>query len=58
MNETQSRTNNILSFDVNEQLMVIVQKTHKVKERGRLYLQQRLVNVTRPDKWYHNTMFH
>ena len=46
----------ILSFDVNEQLMVqMVQKTHEVKERARPYLQLRLVHVTKPDKWSHNT---
>ena len=36
----------ILSFDVNKQLMIIVQKTHKVKESWPAYLQVRLVNVT------------
>ena len=45
-----------LSFDVNEQLMIMVQTTNKVKERARPYLQQRLVNVTRPDKWSHNNL--
>ena len=44
----------ILSFDVNEQLMLKVQKMRKVKERARWYVQRRLVNVTRPDKWSHN----
>ena len=47
----------ILSFSVfsaNEQLMVVVQKTHMVKERAHSYLQRRLVNVTRPDTWSHN----
>ena len=32
---------------------------HKVKERARLYKElarQRLVNVTRPDKWSHNNL--
>ena len=47
-------THNILSFDVNEQLMIMVQTTHKVKERACPYLQRCLVNVTRPDKWSHN----
>ena len=46
----------ILSCDDIERLMIMVQKTHKVKERARLYLQWRLVNVTRPDTitalWY------
>ena len=40
---------NIISFDVNEQLMIKVQKTHKVKVRARPYIQRHLVNVTRPD---------
>ena len=44
-------TFNILSFDVNEQLIIMVQKTQKVKERARPCLQRRLVNVTRPDEW-------
>ena len=35
---------------LNEQLMIMVQKMHKVKEWARPYLQRRLVNVTRPDK--------
>ena len=47
MNETS------LSFYANGQLMV--QRTHKVKERACTYLQQRFVNVARPDKWSHNT---
>ena len=55
MNETQSKdTRYILFFNANEQLMIIVQKTHKVKERARPYLQRRLVNVTRLYKWSHN----
>ena len=29
---------------------------HKAKERACPYLQQRLENVTRPDKWSHNTV--
>ena len=44
----------ILSFDDNEQLMIMVQKMHKVKERARPHLQRHLLNVTWPDKWYHN----
>ena len=40
----------ILSLDVNEQLMIMVQKKQKVKERACQYLKQHLVNVTRPDK--------
>ena len=47
----------ILSFDVNEQLITIVQKTHKVKERPRPHLQRRLVNVTKPEKWSHNNIY-
>ena len=47
----------ILSFDVNERLMIMVQKKYKVKERARLYWQRRLVNVTRPDKWSHNNFY-
>ena len=42
--------------EYNEQLMIMVQKTHKVKERARPYLQQCLVKVTIQDKWSHNTM--
>ena len=30
---------------------------HKVTERARPYLQRRLVNVTRPDKWSYNINF-
>ena len=48
-------TQYIISFDVNKQLMIMVQKTHKVKEGACPYLQRRLVNVTEPDKWSHNT---
>ena len=47
----------ILSFNVNEQLTIMVQKKYKVKERARLYWQRRLVNVTRPDKWSHNNFY-
>ena len=46
-------TKYILSYNVYEQLMIMVQKMHKVKERACPYLQRRLVNVTRPDKWSH-----
>ena len=42
------------SFHVNEQLMIKVQKMSKVTERARPFIQRRLVNVTRPDKWSHN----
>ena len=44
----------ILSCDVNEQLMIVEQKTHMVKERAHPYLQLGLVHVTRLDKWSHN----
>ena len=53
---TVKDTKYILSFNVNEQLMIMVHTTHKVKERARLYLQRCFVNVTRPDKWSHNTV--
>ena len=36
----------ILSFDVNEQLMLALYETCAVKQRARLYLRGRLVNVT------------
>ena len=45
----------ILPFNDNEQLLILEQKAHKVKERARPYLQRCLVNVTRPDKWSHNS---
>ena len=51
-------TQYILSFDVNEQRMIMVQKTHKVKERTHPYLELRLVNVTKQDKWSPNTSLH
>ena len=35
-----------ISFDVNEQPMIMVQNMQKVKENARPYLQWRLVNVT------------
>ena len=47
----------ILSFNVNEQLTIMVQKKYKVKERARPYWQRHLVNVTRPDKWSHNNFY-
>ena len=46
---------NNLSFNVNEQMMIMVQMTHKVKEKACPYLQRRLLNVTGPDKWSQNT---
>ena len=39
-------TQYILSFDVNEQLMIMLQKMHKEKERARLYTQWHIVKVT------------
>ena len=47
----------IISFDVNEQLTIKVKKMCEVKEGAHLYIQRRLVNVTRPDKGYHNTRY-
>ena len=48
-------TRYIISFDVNEQLLIMVQKTHKVKETARQFLQRSPVNATWPDKWSCNT---
>ena len=46
----------ILSFAVNEQLMIMIHKKYKVKERALPYLQWHPVKVTWPDKWSHNNM--
>ena len=52
MNETSSKdTKYILSFDINEQLMMMVQQMHTVKESMPTYLGWHLMNVTWPDKW-------
>ena len=51
---TVKDTRYILSFNDNEQLMLVIQNMHEVKQRARLHLQQRLVNVTCPDIWSHN----
>ena len=46
MNETQSRTNNILSFDVNGYLKIMAQMMHEVELSLPSLFQQRPVNVT------------
>ena len=53
---TVKDTRYILSFNDNEQLMLVIQNTHEVKQRACPHLQRRLVYVTWPDKWSHNMM--
>ena len=41
-------TRYIFSLDVNEQLILVIQNTHEVKQRACPHLQRHLVSVTRP----------
>ena len=51
---TVKDTKYILSLNINKQLMIMVQKTHKLKERACPHLQRRLVNMRDQTKWSHN----
>ena len=44
----------ILSFDDNEQLILVLHEKCEVKQRARLYLLGRLVSETQSDKWSYN----
>ena len=45
------------SSDVIEQLMIMVQKMHKVKERACPYFPRHIVNVARPSNFFHLSYF-
>ena len=45
----------ILTFNVNEQLMLALHETCEVKQTARLCLHGRLVSVTQPGQWSQNT---
>ena len=47
----------ILSFDDNEQLMLVLHELCEVKQRSRPYLRGRRVSEIRPDKWSYKTLY-
>ena len=50
INETQSRTQGIFSFNDNDQLMLALHETSEVKQRACPYLRGRLVSENQPEK--------